>query len=321
MNRRMVVIGLVCLVAHSARADFDAGVAAFERRDCSAADRELRPEAEEGNALAQRLIGLLAFRCGDVIANDYRGTEEQAVAEGRADAAARLSFEYDWAMPTPRDPNAAVHWFAKAAANNDAVAQFMLASFLDRGFAVVQDHAAAVDWLQKAAICDEIGADYFLAIHYRDGIGVGPDKRAAFEWFRTAAERGDVNASAELGRIYLLGDGVSPNYIEAIKWLTGPAEYGHGPAQYYLGTMYRDGLGVTHDLVQAYKWLFLAKRAAFPVGIAQSLQDVVTRDWLPVSNRMTPSQIGEAINLVYGWTGNMKYGRRSVSFRKVECSS
>jgi len=318
MKLRIIVIVLVYLVAHSARADLDAGVAAFERRDCSTADRELRPVAEKANALAQRLMGLLAFRCGDEIANEYRETEEQEVVEGRADVAARLSFEYDWAMPMPRDPNAAVHWLAKAAANEDAVAQFMLASFLDRGFAVAKDHAAAVTWLRRAAVCDDIGADYFLAIHYRDGIGVDLDKRTAFEWFRTAAERGDLSASAELGRIYLQGDGISPNYVEALKRLTAPAEFGHGPAQYYLGTMYRDGFGVTQDLVKAYKWLLLAKRSTFPVGIAQSFQDVATRDWLAVSNRMTPSQIGEAIDLVYGWTGNKKRGR-SPSCRKVEC--
>ncbi|HUL10074.1 MAG TPA: tetratricopeptide repeat protein [Candidatus Acidoferrum sp.] len=318
MRLRILAIVLVSLAAHSARADLDAGIAAFERRDCSTADRELRPVAEKGNALAQRLMGMLAFRCGIVIPSGYRPPEERAIAEGRADAAARLSFEYDWIIATPRDPYGAVQWFAKAAANDDAVAQFVLASFLDRGLVVAQDHAAAVTWLRRAAACDDVGADYFLAIHYRDGIGVALDKGIAFQWFRTAAERGDVNASAELGRIYLQGDGISPDYAEALKWLTAPAELEHGPAQYYLGTMYRDGLGATQDLVQAYKWLFLAKRAGLPVGIAESYQDVATRDWLAVSDRMTPSQIGEAIKLVSGWIGDNNRGR-SPFCRKVGC--
>src|SRR5262249_16714980 len=168
------------------------------------------------------------------------------------------------------------------------------------------------------AVCEDIRADYFLAIHYRDGLGMAPDRRLAFEWFQTAAERGDLDASAELGSIYLQGAGVSPNYTEALKWLTPPAESGHGPAQYHLGTMYRDGLGVPQDLLQTYKWFFLAKHAMRPVGFAQSLQGVVTRDWLEVSDRLTPAQIGEAIDLVTGWTEARKERRKGYC-RTAEC--
>jgi hypothetical protein len=321
ISRRYIVIGLVCIIAQSARSDFDAGVAAYERRDCSVAERELRPVAEAGGAIAQRLMGWLAFRCGDPVPFKYHGTDEQtfqAIAGGRADAAARLSFEYDWTMPSPRDIGAAVKWFAQAARSNDAVAQYMYASFLDRGFGVKQDHFAALTLLQNAAVCDDIRGDYFLAIHYRDGLGAPLNLHLAFKWFHTATERGDLEASAELGRIYLYGAGVPSNYSEALKWLTPPAESGHGPAQYRLGIMYRDGLGVPQDFIQAYKWFFLAKRASFPTGIAESLQGDVTHDWLEISDRMTPAQIGEAINLVTGWNRVKARGRKR-SCSEVEC--
>jgi len=311
MPLRIATLVFCGLAAAPALAGFDEGVAAYERHDCVAAERELRPVAEAGNAVAQRLMGWIAYRCGESVPDPYRWrlqVDTNAVTEGRADAEKRLSVEYGWTMPFWRDGATAAQWFRRAAEGGDAVAQFMLASFLDRGMWVARDHGAAVAWLRKAAACKVLRADYFVAIHYRDGLGVSQDRSAAFEWFRTAAGRGDRDAPSEVGRMYLQGDGVPPDYVEALKWLGPAAEGGHAVAQNYLGTMHRDGAGVSPDLVQAYKWFDLAMQADkyHEFGI----QDVATQNWLEVGRRMTPAQIGGAVKLAKDWHPTRQETRR-----------
>lgn len=291
------------LFAAPAGADFDDGVAAYEKGDCEVADRELRPLALAGNAVAMRLMGMLTYICGEETDNPYSLLEFQRlreVEEGHGDHVSRLGVEYDWAMRSPRDPSTAAAWFSQAVDAGDPVAEFVMASFLDRGIEVPQDHERAVSLLLKAARCPDVRADYFLAVHFRDGIGTAIDKKEAFNWFRTAAERGDLEAYAELGRIYLQGDGVPIDDSEAFRWLVPPAAFEFGPAQFYLGTMYRDGRGTAQDLLQAYKYFYRAKRASRPVGIADTYFDVAGEAWVEVSRRLTPEEIGTATDMATG---------------------
>ncbi len=50
---------LLLILVSPARADFEAGKRAYERGDYSVALKELRPLAEQGNAEAQALLGLM----------------------------------------------------------------------------------------------------------------------------------------------------------------------------------------------------------------------------------------------------------------------
>jgi uncharacterized protein len=299
MRSWIATLGFWFVAFSPALAGLDEGIEAYKRKDCAGADRELRPMAESGNALAQRFMGLLARFCGadtgeyfHWLANDL----QRAVEQGGGNAEARLHVEYYWSLPEMLDTIAAAQWFAKAAEAGDPVSQLMLASYLDRGIENDVDHVRAMNWLLQAASCEQTRADYFLATHYRDGIGAAEDRHEAFQWFRTAAERGDSGAMAEVGRMYLQGDGVPVDYGEAFKWLRWSSGR-NGMAQYYLGTMYRDGLSTSKDLVQAYVWFFRAKRAMFPIGIVATIQDAASEAWVSVSHELTPAQIKAATDL------------------------
>ena len=61
MLRIVTTAVLLIALATSARAEFDEGVAAYERGDYATALREWRPLAEQGNANAQYLLGLMYF--------------------------------------------------------------------------------------------------------------------------------------------------------------------------------------------------------------------------------------------------------------------
>ena len=59
MRRPTLIVALVVELTTLARADFDDGVAAYNRGDHATALRELRPLAEQGNAVAQHNLGFM----------------------------------------------------------------------------------------------------------------------------------------------------------------------------------------------------------------------------------------------------------------------
>ena len=90
----LAVVGALLFGAGSACADFDDGVAAYERGDFATALQEFRPLAEQGDADAQTLIGMM----------------------------------YNEGLGVPKNDAEAVKWFHKAAEQGIAQAQFNLGS-------------------------------------------------------------------------------------------------------------------------------------------------------------------------------------------------
>jgi TPR repeat protein len=66
----LAVVGALLFSAGSAWADFDDGVAAYERGDYATALREFRPLAEQGHAQAQSNLGVM-YAKGEGIPEDY----------------------------------------------------------------------------------------------------------------------------------------------------------------------------------------------------------------------------------------------------------
>ncbi len=70
MRRLALAIGLVVSLAATAWADFDDGVAAYDRGDYATALSEWRPLAEQGLAQAQSILGYMYGR-GEGVPQDY----------------------------------------------------------------------------------------------------------------------------------------------------------------------------------------------------------------------------------------------------------
>lgn len=133
--------------------DANAALAAYRKGDYGDALRDVRPLADQGDARAQSLLGLMYFL-------------------GRG---------------VPQDDLAAARWFRLAADQGDAPAQFNLGVMYAEGRGVPQEYAEAVKRYRLAADRGHAQAQYNLALSYANGEGVSQDYVSAHMWFNLAA--------------------------------------------------------------------------------------------------------------------------------------
>ena len=110
-----VVLSL--MLASPVWAGLNEGAAAYKRGNYSTALREFRPLAQQGDAVAQYILGVM----------------------------------YQFGRGVPRDYAQAVKWYRKAAQQGDAGAQHNLGVSYDNGRGVLRDDARALMWFSLAA--------------------------------------------------------------------------------------------------------------------------------------------------------------------------
>jgi TPR repeat protein len=150
-----------------ARETADAAYATYKEGRYQTAMRLARPLAEQGDAHAQSLLGLLYYH-GQGVQKDF---------------------------------TAAATWFRKAAEQGDATAQSHLGIIFFQGQGVPQDKTQAMTWFRRAANQGDAQAQYNLGLSYIEGEGEPVDNVRAHMWFNLAAARfpasdlGDRNAA------------------------------------------------------------------------------------------------------------------------------
>jgi len=120
-----------------ARADYDAGMAAYASHDFGRAQALLAPEARAGNQIAQNLMGVMLMK-GDGSPRDdvaALGWFVRAAASGYAVAQTNAGFMYEHGRGAPRNLELAKSWYEKAAAQGDSRAALFLQT-LGRGSAL-----------------------------------------------------------------------------------------------------------------------------------------------------------------------------------------
>ncbi len=130
----------------------EAAYAAYEKGHHARALRLAQPLAEQGDARAQSLVGLIYYA-------------------GRG---------------VGRDDAKAAGWLRLAADQGDAAARFRLGLMYSEGHGVPQDHAEAAKWYRLAADQRHPQAQYNLGLLYATGEGVEQDYRMAHMWFNLA---------------------------------------------------------------------------------------------------------------------------------------
>lgn len=183
-----------------ARADFAAGVAAYDAGDYAGAMREWAPLAEMGNASAQFALGSLYESGQGLPAVDL----EQAVVwyraaalQGLPAAQNNLALLYAAGRGVPSDPAMAAELWQKAAAAGYAQAQFNLALSYERGFGVPQSYDAAARWYAEAGNRGVADAAFALSELYRTGRGVPQHDELAGLWLDVARKLGSPLALRE----------------------------------------------------------------------------------------------------------------------------
>ena len=89
-------------------------------------------------------------------------------------------------------------WFARAAAQGDAMGQFNFALACERGECGTRDGVQALAFYEKSAAQGFVPAQIRLGVCYRDGNGVPQDKAKARYWLEKAAAQGDATAAQAL---------------------------------------------------------------------------------------------------------------------------
>jgi TPR repeat protein len=197
------------------------GGAAYKREDYAEALRWFGPAADQGNATAQYLLGVI-YANGYGVAVDY----------------AR-----------------AIDWLRKSANQGNADAQYLIGFMYDGGLGVPQDAVQAIAWYRKGAEQGHADAQFRLGKHYFGGHGVPKDYQQAMFWFSKAAGQGNPDAENGLAILYLGGFGTPKNPAEAAKWYRKAAEHGNSDAQLVLGDAYAEGLwGFPRDENEARRW-------------------------------------------------------------------
>lgn len=75
-----------------------------------------------------------------------------------------------------------------------------------------------VFWYRKAAEQGNAVGQFWLGTFYEKGTNVTQNSKEAAIWYRKAAEQGLGNGQFALAELYEKGHGVSKNYDEALKW-------------------------------------------------------------------------------------------------------
>lgn len=156
--------------------DNDPGVDAYDAGDFEAAYEIWRPMAEQGDAAAQSLLGLMYH-------------QGQGVVPDNAQAA---------------------RWYRAAAEQGFGEAQYSLGVSYYHGRGVVQDYAEAGRWFRAAAEQGVADAQFNLGVMYYNGRGVNQDDMTAHIWLNIAASNGDPEAAS---RRDLIADGMTPEAI------------------------------------------------------------------------------------------------------------
>ncbi len=148
---------LLCLTALAApAADFEKGMAAYERGDYATALREWQALAEQGLAAAQNSLGVM----------------------------------YDQGLGVVQDDKEAVKWYRRAAEQGNDHAQHNLGVMYDEGQGVARNYRMAAKWWQLAAEQGDAGAQNNLGFMYDKGRGVPQDYIRAHLWYNLAAAQG-----------------------------------------------------------------------------------------------------------------------------------
>jgi len=133
----------------------DAAYAAYKSGDAETALQLARPLAEQGDANAQALLGLIFYN-------------------GRG---------------VPKDELEATNWFRRAADQGNNTAQFHLGLMYSTGRGVPQNFFEGAKWYRLAADGGDAQAQFNLGVLYFNGEGVPESNVNAHMWFNLAAAR------------------------------------------------------------------------------------------------------------------------------------
>ncbi len=176
---------------------------------------------------------------------------ERAAWSGNATAQLALA-DFLFAKNDPEG----VDWLAAAALSGSAKAQARYARILHKGeYGIPRNPQAAIDWFSRAAEQNEPSALVAMGEAYRSGAGVRRDPKRAASYFLHAAELGSRDGQTWAALCLLNGNGVPKDTTRAFKYLREAASHASAQAQYLLAVCLTSGFGgIEKDPQEAFSW-------------------------------------------------------------------
>lgn len=286
--KRLAIMGLAVLLlagtAATVWADHGAAQKAYQAGDYQTAMRIWRPLAEQGNAQAQVMLGLLYDQGQGVISDFSKAVYwwRQAAEQGDPLAQDFLGVMYLNGMGVPPDQKQARVWRRKAyeqwlprAQRGDGEAIYRLYNMYvdtppddyprhlrghpnDIGMNLPEVWKLVTDFWRKRAVAGDARSQLRLAEALK--LSGAPGGRAeAARWLHKAAEQGLAEAQYRLGLDYYGHVYFMPkDYQQAVLWLGKAAEQGHARARFMLAEIITEGLRRVRDTKTAVRWYRLA---------------------------------------------------------------
>lgn len=191
---------------------------------------ELTEKAEAGDVQAQLSLGISYLSRRGGIAQDFpQGVNwvRKAAEQGNADAQELLGILYADGLGVSQDYQQAANWYQKAAEQGNAGAQEFLGMLYGNGDGVPKDLRQAAYWLRKAAEQGRVKAQVMLGSMYTFGVGVPLDWALAYALFSHAAANGDEDEDEDAStRKEIVAKMMTPEQIKegeaiASQWKVG----------------------------------------------------------------------------------------------------
>jgi TPR repeat protein len=242
----------------------------FDPRDPSA----MSERAEAAMLLAKLHLAGVGVRKDARAARDYY---ELAADAGYVPATSMLGLGYLSGFAGDRNPSKAVKYLKEAAEAGYVPAMYQLGKVYYNGDdGVAKDLKLAGAWFAAAAKQGHAGAQYAAGRMYDLGESVAPDQKRAIAFYREAAVKGVPAAQNALATYFYTGEVVEKNLATARKLFNAAAMGGQRDAMFNLGVMTGSGEGGPKDLSTAYVWYSLAAASGHP-NAGAALKEVAPR--------------------------------------------
>ena len=249
---------------------------------------ELTKQAQAGNLLAQKQLGIALSRCEDTLdegifwLKEAAKTDkdamyalgrvylkrknnpnlaiawyEQAATCGQVDAMVDMGAVYLYGFQVPASLETAVQWYRRAAEQKSPVAIYNL------GFLSLRDPElldTAVNFLRKSADLGYADGAYLLGVLHYQGVGVAKDPAQTLAWLTRAFELGKHYTARPLGDLHFQGyfSGGVQDPEAARRWYERGAEHQVLSCLEVLADYHYFGFGGTEDFAQAYDYARMA---------------------------------------------------------------
>ncbi|MEK9967922.1 MAG: tetratricopeptide repeat protein [Ferrovibrio sp.] len=195
----------------------------------------------------------------------------------------------------PRDRRGALPYLKRAAENNVADAQNMLAALLFNGDGVPADQKAGMDWWEKAALQGHGPSVNNFATYLAAGRGRPADPARAQKMIAAQAEAGFAPSQFRWALWLEQGwQGTKKDLPQAISWFHRAAENGHASGAYKYAAYLEAGEGVKADLPAARHWYGIAAERGNPDAQLQYARMLDAGEGGPVDKAAGQRWLGRA---------------------------